>query len=86
MENCEKYGVEAHHLFINFLDAFDSIDLSVPQKALIDFAAPKTLINFLKLTFTSNFSMVRMHGESSSSIEIVNDDRQKDALAYFFLP
>ena len=48
--------------FIDFRAAYDSIDQSVLQKALADFAVPEKLINLLKLTFTNTFSMVCIPG------------------------
>ncbi|GIY37309.1 reverse transcriptase domain-containing protein [Caerostris darwini] len=52
LEKCREYGMETHHLFIDFCAAYDSIDQLVKQ-ALADFAVPQKLINSLKLIFTN---------------------------------
>ena len=81
LEKCREYGIETHHLFIDFKAAYDSIHRTELLKALLEFNIPTKLIKLVKLTLTETISMVRVQGETSAPFEIYNGVRQGDALA-----
>jgi sorting nexin-29 len=81
LEKCREFGIETHHLFVDFKAAYDSINRTELLRTLSDFKVPSKLIKLVKLTLTETISTVRIQGELSTSFEVHNGVRQGDALA-----
>jgi sorting nexin-29 len=50
LEKCNEFGVETHHLFIDFRAAYDSIDSSNLYIAMGEFQIPRKFIALVQAT------------------------------------
>jgi hypothetical protein len=44
LEKCNEFGIETHHIFIDFRAVYDSIDRSNLYMAMKEFQIPRKLI------------------------------------------
>jgi len=81
MENCFEYGVDLYMLFIDFWQAYDSINRRVMLIALKKFKIPQKLIRLVKVTLKDSRPKVLIAGRTSRNFEITSGVRQGDSLS-----
>lgn len=81
LEKCYEYNVDLHLLFIDYKQAYDSIDRKVLIETLIQFYVPRKLIRLIQMTLTKNKGKVTIQGEMTDEFEIGRGVRQGDALS-----
>ncbi|XP_055385015.1 uncharacterized protein LOC129614453 [Condylostylus longicornis] len=81
MEKSYEYNVDLHIIFIDFKQAFDSIDRTKISTALAFLGVPKKLINLINMTMKFSTSKVLIQGAISESFQINSGVRQGDALS-----
>jgi hypothetical protein len=85
LENCNKFGTETHHLFIDFRAAHDSMDRSNLYIAMKEFQIPKKLIALVKATMSNTLCQIIIQNLLSDPIHTKNGVRQGNALACLLL-
>jgi hypothetical protein len=81
MEKCYEYNIDLHILFIDFRQAFDSIDRNQLFKVLESYGIQEKIIKLIKMTLSNNIAKVLIANTSSRSFNISTGVRQSDALS-----
>lgn len=81
LEKGWEYNRPIHNLFIDFRQAYDSVERSQVWNAMAEFSIPKKLIRMTKVCMEGGISKVRVNNKLSSSFEINSGLKQGDALS-----
>ncbi|PSN43351.1 hypothetical protein C0J52_15555 [Blattella germanica] len=81
LEKCKEFGIDTHHLFIDFRSAYDSIDRNNLYAAMEDLEIPKKLITLVKVTMENTQSKIKIQNKLSNPVTIKNGVRQGDSLS-----
>jgi endonuclease/exonuclease/phosphatase family metal-dependent hydrolase/ribosomal protein S28E/S33 len=81
LEKCWEYNIEVHQIFVDFKQAYDSIDRTVLYTILLDLGIPAKLVRLIKLTMTGSISQVRVQNDLTASFETECGLKQGDGLA-----
>lgn len=84
MEKYYEYDKDLHMIFIDFRQAYDSIDREQLWTVLQHFGLPKKLVNFVKNCNSNTTCKVRFEGLESGNFEVKSGLRQGDALSPIF--
>ncbi|XP_055386749.1 uncharacterized protein LOC129615538 [Condylostylus longicornis] len=76
-----EYSIDIHCVFVDFKQAFDSINRSRIEQILQINGIPKKLIKLTMMTLTNTVAKVLIQGELSNSFEISSGVKQSDALS-----
>jgi sorting nexin-29 len=69
------FGIETHHLFIDFRAAYDSIDRSNLYIAMKEFQIPRKLIALVKATMSNTVCQIRIQNLLSDTKHTKNGVR-----------
>lgn len=81
MEKCFEYNTELHMLFIDFSQAFDSVDRIKLLDILESFGVPRKLIRLTHTTLTDCNAKVTVGGKTSRTFPVEKGVRQGDVLS-----
>jgi sorting nexin-29 len=81
LEKTEEFGIETHHLFIDFKSAYDTIKREQLYNAMSEFNIPSKLIRLTWMTMENTKSQVRIQSDLSDPITSKKGLRQGDSLA-----
>jgi hypothetical protein len=81
MEKSYEFAKDLHIVFIDYKQAYVSIDRERLWKILKNFGLPTKLINMIKLCNTNTSSEFKVNNEISSSFTINNGLKQGDAMS-----
>lgn len=81
MEKLWENGIELHHLFIDFKQAYDSVDRQTLWEAMIDMGIPPKYVRIMKASFTNSRGCVCVHNTTSRAFGISCGLRQGDGLS-----
>ena len=81
LEKFYEYNLPLHQLYIDFKQAFDTIDRSYIIKSMVEFGIPNKLINLTKMTLAQTMNKVKVQNKLSESFVTVNGIRQGDSLS-----
>lgn len=81
MEKMWETKADVHQLFIDFKQAYDSIDRSFLWKAMRDLEIPPKYIRLAKATVEHSRSCVRVQGDLSRTFDVSSGLRQGDGLS-----
>jgi len=81
MEKYYEYDKDLYMIFIDFKQAYDSINRNQLWIALEDFDFPSKLVRLIRNCNSNTFCKVRYLGETSIQFEVRNALRQGDALS-----
>jgi hypothetical protein len=70
LKNVTNFGIETHHLFIDFRTAYDSIDRSDLYIAMEKFQIPRKLIALVKAIMSNTLCQIRIQNLLSDPIHI----------------
>jgi len=73
-----------HQLFIDFMEAYDSVRMGVLYNILIEFVIPKKLVRLIKMCMAATYSRVPLGKNLSDMFPIRNGLKQGDALSPLF--
>jgi hypothetical protein len=62
LEKTLEYGVDTHHIFIDYKAAYDSVNRRELFRAMIDLGVPNQLVSLTKLTLEKVECKVRIQG------------------------
>lgn len=76
-----EYGIDLHLLFVDFKQAFDSINRSKIARILTDFKIPIKLTNLVLITLANTTAKIMLQGDSTDEFEIRSGVRQRNELS-----
>jgi len=65
LEKTKEFGIETHHLFIDFESAYDTIKRGQLYNAMSEFNIPNKLIRLTRMTMENTPSQVRIQSDLS---------------------
>jgi len=80
-EKTKEFGIEKHHLFIDFKSTYDTIKTDQLYNAMSEFSIPKKPIRLTQMTMENTKSQVRIQSDLSDSVITKKGLRQGDSLA-----
>ena len=81
MEKCHENGIPLHILFIDFKQAFDSINRKYLYKVMKEYKIPNKLIRLTKMTLENSKARVLIGGKMGRSFDVSTGVRQGDGLS-----
>uniref|UniRef100_A0A8D8WVA9 Craniofacial development protein 2 n=1 Tax=Cacopsylla melanoneura TaxID=428564 RepID=A0A8D8WVA9_9HEMI len=81
MEKCNEHDIDLHILFIDFKQAFDSINRLKLGEALKDLEVPGKLKNLIMMTMDGSNAHVKVNNQLTDSFNINKGVRQGDGLS-----
>jgi Reverse transcriptase (RNA-dependent DNA polymerase) len=81
LSKCWEYNITVHQLFIDFKQAYDSLNRERLWFALEWLGVPKKLVSLCKLTVTDSRCCVKVEGRLSREFNVQSGVRQGDALS-----
>jgi len=81
MKKSYEFAKDLHMVFIDYKQAYDSIDRERLWKILKNVGLQTKLINMIKLCNTNTSSRVKVNNEISSSFTIISGLKQGDAMS-----
>jgi hypothetical protein len=81
LEKCFEYSVDIHMLFLDFKQAFDSVNRRALYDALLNFGIYVKLINLIQMTMSQTIGKVLVGNQASRAIQVRSGARQGDALS-----
>jgi len=81
MEKFYEYNKDFHILFVDFKQAYDSIDCEQLWTTLRNFGIPRKLVRLVKICNQQTYCKVCFMGETSEAFECETGLRQGDALS-----
>jgi len=80
-ERCHEYNIDLHNIFIDFSQAFDTINTDVIYNSLTKYHVPNRLIKLIKLTMQRTKMKVKVNNSYSEWFETKTGVRQVDPLS-----
>ena len=80
-EKAYEYYIHLHNLYIDFKQAFDSINRDRMLNDLVILCIPKKLVQLISVTMTGSKATVRVDNQYTPAFPITNGMRQGDALS-----
>jgi len=80
-EKCHEYNIDLHNIFIDFSQAFDTVNRDVIYNSLIKHNVPDKLIKLIKLTMQQTKMKVKVNNRYSEWFEMTTGVRQGDPLS-----
>jgi hypothetical protein len=81
LEKACEYKVDIHQLYIDYKQAYGTINRAKLVEIMKEFGIPMKLVQLVKITLTNTNSKVKIHGKLSPSFEITTGLRQGDSLS-----
>ena len=81
MEKCFEFNTELHFLFVDFKQAFDSINRIELINAIESFGIPKKLVRLVNMAMENNKAKVIMDGNVGKDFDVKQGVRQGDGLS-----
>jgi hypothetical protein len=78
---CYEYNIEVHNIFIDYTQAFDSIDRNKVLESLKYYGVPIKLSSLIALTITDTKSLVKVNSEYPNKLEVHKGVKQGDPLS-----
>jgi hypothetical protein len=76
-----EYSGTVHHLFIDFMKAYESVKREVLCNILLTFGIPKKLVRLIKMCLNDTCSKICVGKHLSDKLPIQNGLKQRDALS-----
>ena len=80
-EKCHEYNVELHNVFIDFNQAFGSINRSTVTKLLKEMHIPGKIIRLVTLVTQHTQAKIKLNSEYTEQLEVKTEIRQGDPLS-----
>jgi len=81
MEKCIEFNTTIHQLFVDFKQAFDSINRFKVLECMAEFGIPDKLIRLVKMTLSDTLCKVKIQNKTSNAFQVRFGVRQGDSLS-----
>ena len=81
MEKAHEYKVDTHQMYIDYKQAYDTINRAELVEIMKEFGIPMKLVRLVRMTLTNTNSKVKIQGKLSPSSETTIGLRQGDLLS-----
>uniref|UniRef100_A0A8D9B4S3 Craniofacial development protein 2 n=1 Tax=Cacopsylla melanoneura TaxID=428564 RepID=A0A8D9B4S3_9HEMI len=81
MEKCYEYDIDLHILFIDFKQAFDSLDRQKLKQAMIELQVTPKMINLAMMTMNNSKALVKVDNTLGDPFDINAGVKQGDSLS-----
>jgi len=81
LEKACEYRVDTHQLYIDYKQAYDTINSAELVETMKEFEIPMKLVRLVRMTLTNTNSKVKIQGKLSLSFETTIGLRQGDSLS-----
>ena len=81
LERACEYKVDIHQLYIDYKQAYDTINRAELVEIMKEFGIPMKLVRLVKMTLANTNSKVKIQGKLSPSFETMIGLRQGDSLS-----
>ena len=71
-EKCHEYNIELHNVFVDFMQAFDSVNRSTIHECLKQYKVPRKLIKLVQATLQRTKVKVRINNDMTEQFEITS--------------
>ena len=79
-EKCHEYNIDPHNIFVDYLQAFDSINRNKVIDSLNEYNIPSKLIKLRALTLSGTSAMVKINNELTGKFDVQTGVKQGDPL------
>jgi hypothetical protein len=80
-EKCYEYNIELHNIFVDYSQAFDSVNRNKIIECLIKYEVTTKLIKLIGLTLTISVAKVKIGNHFTKEFKIVSGVKQGDPLS-----
>jgi len=80
-EKCHEYSIDLHHIFVDYLQAFDSINRNKVIDSRNEYNIPSKLIKLIALTLSGTSAMVKINNELNGKLDVQTGVKQGDPLS-----
>jgi len=80
-EKAYEYSIHLHNLFLDFKQAFDSVNRDRMLNDVLILGIPKKLVQLINVNMAGSKATVRVDNQYTSTFPITNGVRQRDALS-----
>jgi hypothetical protein len=80
-EKCYEYSIDIHNVFVDFKQAFDSVNMSLVSESLKEYRIPRKLIGTTALTLKNTTAKFKINNEVSESLIVNTGVKQGDLLS-----
>lgn len=80
-EKCWEYNIDIYQLFVDFKQAYDSIDRERLYTVLLDFNIPHKLVRLIRTTMMNSRCTVKITQAQTNTFEVSQGLKQGDGLA-----
>jgi len=80
-EKCYEYNIELRDVFIDFNQAFDSINISTVIKVLKEMQIPGKIVSLVNMVTQHTKAKIKLNYEYTEQIEVKNGIKQGDPLS-----
>jgi sorting nexin-29 len=81
LEKTYEHKVDIHQLYIDYKQAYDTINRSELEEIMKEFGIPIKLVRLIKMTIENTNSKVKIQGKLTPSFETMIGLRQGDSLS-----
>ena len=75
LEKCYEFNIDLHLLFVDYKQAYDSINRKTLIETLTQFYVPRKLIRLIQMTLINSMGKVTTQGELSDQFDIQREVR-----------
>jgi len=79
-EKCHEYNIDFRNIFVDYLQAFDSINRNKVIDSLDEYNIPSKLIKLIALTLSETSAMVKINNEITGKFDVQTGVKQRDPL------
>jgi hypothetical protein len=81
MEKCYKFNITLHQLFIDYKEAYDSVNKNKIFVTMKEFGIPTKVVNLTKMTLQDTKAKVKIQSDRSGEFTVDRGLRQGDVLS-----
>lgn len=81
LRKCWEHGIDVYQLFIDFKQAYDSVERESLLSTMLDLGIPTKLVRLTKVALDKSRSIIKIQGDLGTEFEVKWGLRQENTLA-----